>query len=247
MSVFQSLFISFVFTAVTYSNAFAQGKEKPIEIIPLADNLYQHISYKHVEGYGLVPANGLIVVNQQEAFIIDTPWTSEDTADLHTWLTKKQLNLTGSISTHSHEDRSGGIGYLNNNGIDTYATEKTNSLLKLKPAPMATKTLAPVNDVLFHQQIETYYPGAGHSSDNIVVWLPQYQMLAGGCLVKSIASTGLGYTGDADIQAWPLTIDNVNKAYPSVKKVIPGHGKIGNKALLQHTKALVLASQAATN
>ena len=151
MSVFQGLFISFVFTAVTYSNAFAQGKEKPIEIIPLADNLYQHISYKHVEGYGLVPANGLIVVNQQEAFIIDTPWTSEDTADLHTWLTKKQLNLTGSISTHSHEDRSGGIGYLNNNGIDTYATEQTNRLLKLKPSPMATKTLAPVNDVLFHQ------------------------------------------------------------------------------------------------
>lgn len=36
-----------------------------------------------------------------------------------------------------------------------------------------------------NMKVETFYSGKGHTEDNIVVWLPQFNILAGGCLVKS--------------------------------------------------------------
>jgi metallo-beta-lactamase class B len=34
--------------------------------------------------------------------------------------------------------------------------------------------------------LQAYYPGAGHTRDNIVVWVPQDKVLFGGCLIKSL-------------------------------------------------------------
>ena len=39
--------------------------------------------------------------------------------------------------------------------------------------------------------IEAFYPGPGHSPDNIVVWIPEARVLFGGCLVKSAGAKGL--------------------------------------------------------
>ncbi|WP_448550301.1 DIM/SIM/IMP family subclass B1 metallo-beta-lactamase [Thalassotalea fusca] len=242
MKVVRFLLVSLLSSVMLVNNVFADNTEQPLKIIPLADDLYHYTSYKHVDGFGLVPSNGLIVVNGNDAFLIDTPWTDQDTAQLLNWITEKKLSLKGSISTHWHADRSGGINYLNQQGIKTYATSQTNQLLKLNAKAMASSTLNAVHNVLFHDKIETYYPGAGHSSDNIVVWLPKHQLLFGGCLIKSLSSKSLGDVGDADINAWPVSVANVQAKYPSVKTVIPGHGKTGDDSLLRHTRALTAKS-----
>lgn len=65
-----------------------------------------------------------------------------------------------------------------------------------------------------------YYPGKGHSADNIVVWLPQYKVLFGGCLVKSLDYGGLGSTTDAEV-------------------IVPGHGGWGSIELTEHTLELL--------
>lgn len=88
--------------------------------------------------------------------------------------------------------------------------------------------------------IEVFYPGPGHSSDNIVVWLPEHKFLFGGCFVKSLNSKSLGYTDDADIEKWPHSMQKLINNYPTVKRVLPGHGKIGNTELLTHTKFLAV-------
>ena len=88
-------------------------------------------------------------------------------------------------------------------------------------------------------KVETFYPGKGHTEDNIVVWLPQYQILAGGCLVKSAEAKDLGNVADAYVNEWSTSIENVLKRYGNINAVVPGHGEVGDKGLLLHTLDLL--------
>lgn len=87
--------------------------------------------------------------------------------------------------------------------------------------------------------IEVFYPGEGHSPDNIVVWLPEYKVLFGGCLVKELDSKGLGNTTDANLEQWPISINKVLEKYPDAEVVIPGHGNWGGIELIEHTLELL--------
>jgi metallo-beta-lactamase class B len=71
---------------------------------------------------------------------------------------------------------------------------------------------------------EAFYPGAGHTRDNIVLWFATSRVLYGGCLIKDKSATNLGFTGDADLAAWPAAVRRVAERYPSPAVVIPGHG-----------------------
>jgi metallo-beta-lactamase class B len=83
----------------------------------------------------------------------------------------------------------------------------------------------------------TYF-GAGHTTDNVVAWLPQQKILFAGCLVKSLDSNSLGNTKDGDLAAYPATLRKVQAAYPQAKIVIPGHGDWGGPELIDHTLTL---------
>jgi glyoxylase-like metal-dependent hydrolase (beta-lactamase superfamily II) len=216
-----------------------------LSISQIADNVYQHISYKKFQSFGIVPASGLIVLDGKNAHIIDTPWTEADTEKLVVWIKSQGLTPKSSISTHFHDDRAGGIPYLNKLSIDTYASKLTNHLLTNKNKQAAKHDLMMDNNAegklaLANGAIEVFYPGAGHSRDNIVVWLPEHELLFGGCFVKSLSSKTLGYTGDADIAQWPVSMQKLINKYPTVKQVVPGHGEIGDNKLLIHSKTLAL-------
>ena len=86
------------------------------------------------------------------------------------------------------------------------------------------------------KEIEIYFPGASHSPDNLVVYFPQKRILFGGCMVKSLESTDLGNTADADLEEWPKSVNRVLERYKDKADIIvPGHGKCGNSDLLVHT------------
>jgi len=226
---------------IFFSYAYAKQGIPELVIEEIEENVYLHKSYSHVEGFGLVSANGLVVIDEDKAFIIDTPWSEKDTEKLVTWINEKNIELIGSISTHSHEDRTAGIKLLKSRTISTYASALTNELLKKESKAFASYTIEDMDNTLFGSLIETFYPGAGHAIDNIVVWLPQSKILFGGCLVKSIQSKTLGYTGDASIEKWPHSVEKAHLKYPEAKLVIPGHGKYGGVELLNHTKNLAKA------
>jgi metallo-beta-lactamase class B len=76
--------------------------------------------------------------------------------------------------------------------------------------------------------------GEGHTKDNVVGYFPSENVLFGGCLIKEMKATK-GFLGDANVNAWSTTVMNVKQAFPSVKLVIPGHGEIGGKELLDYT------------
>lgn len=228
-----------------HSQGVNQQPTKNLKIKQLSDNVYQHISYKEVKPWGLVAASGLVVVNGADAHLIDTPWTTDGTKELLAWIDAKELTVKSAIVTHFHDDASGDLPLLNELKIPTYATTLTNRLLKLDNKPVSTREISGNKFTLVDGVMEVFYPGAGHTKDNVVLWLPKEKILFGGCFVKSLGSKHLGYTGDAIIADWPSSVDKVLKRYPTIERVVPGHGKVGDVSLLTHTKKLAVAAKKA--
>jgi glyoxylase-like metal-dependent hydrolase (beta-lactamase superfamily II) len=220
--------------------ALANKEVSELAVTKLADDVYQHTSYKEVGSYGMVGASGLIVIDGVNAHIIDTPWTINDTKKLVAWIESKDLTLKSAVVTHFHKDASGGLSYLNSLKINTYATSLTNNLLSQNLREKSNNEISDNTFELVKNNLEVFYPGAGHSKDNVVVWLPKANILFGGCFVKNMNSHGLGYTGDASIKDWPKSIERVLNKYPNINVVVPGHGKVGGINLLNHTKQLAL-------
>jgi len=108
-----------------------------------------------------------------------------------------------------------------------------------KPPNLAVNLKRPVTFYIASQPVALYFPGAGHSLDNIVVYFNRKHVLFGGCLIKALNAQRLGNVDDGDVAAWPQSVRNVIARYPAVKTVIPGHGAAGDRSLLLHTVALV--------
>lgn len=204
--------------------------------------VYVHVSYGKF-GEKVYPANGLVYFNGDKAILVDTPWTEEQTEYLCNEISrkfKKKVDLV--ILTHYHTDNLGGIGYLKKMGIQTVCTIMTKKLsdeklgISLDYAGIIGDNWSyPVKDKI----LEVYYPGPGHTMDNIVVWFEKEKLLFGGCMVKSLASKGKGNTADADLEKWPGSVENLINRYGNAAVVIPGHGEWGNKDLLMHTLEIV--------
>ena len=88
-------------------------------------------------------------------------------------------------------------------------------------------------------KLQTFYPGEGHTKDNIVIWFGKEKVLYGGCLIKSTETESIGNVADANLGVWSSTIDNVKKHCPSPAFIIPGHQGWTSLAALSHTKKLV--------
>ena len=71
----------------------------------LSDHVYRHISFLNTKDFGRVACNGMIIVNENEAIIFDTPATIESSAELIKYI-KENLNckISAVIPTHFHED-----------------------------------------------------------------------------------------------------------------------------------------------
>lgn len=141
--------------------------------------------------------------------------------------------------THFHEDQTAGLAYLSAHGYKSYASEQTNALLKKDNKAPATDTFSSPEFALLAGKIETYYPGAGHTTDNLVVWLPTEQALVGGCLLRANEAKTIGWIDDANTEKWHQSVKNVQQRYSESKYVIPGHGDVGQgQSIIRHTLSI---------
>lgn len=189
-----------------------------------------------------VPSNGLLMETSKGLLLVDSSWNPELTTELMDLIDEHfEKPVKNAIITHSHEDRVGGMKVLQDQGVQVYMTPQTAKLAKAKGYDDPDKLLNPIATKLKfgNVKVETFYPGKGHTGDNITVYLPQQKLLVGGCLIKSQEATDLGNLEDADVQAWPISVQNVINRYPHAKTVIPGHGEVGGTNLLDHTIELL--------
>ncbi|RAJ00391.1 metallo-beta-lactamase class B [Chitinophaga skermanii] len=211
-------------------------KSDELIITQITPHTYQHTSYLQTDDFGNVPCNGLIVSNNKEAIIFDTPTNDKGTELLLKWLQDTQhFKVNAIIPTHFHSDCLGGLQAFHSHNIPSYANYKTIALAQERnftvPQNSFTDSLAlPVGK----EHIVAKFFGEGHTRDNVVGYFPSEKVLFGGCLIKEI-DAGKGFLGDANVAAWPGTVEKVKAAYPQVKVVVPGHGEYGNSKLLDFT------------
>ena len=211
-----------------------------LEISPLVGDLYVFTTYQRF-GALLFPSNGLYVVAEEGVVMIDMPW---DTTQLQPLLDsirfrhKKEVLM--SVSTHWHEDRTGGVKFFRSKGIRTYSSKKTKELcLENGVTPPEYSFVTDTTFKVGSHTINIFYPGHGHTVDNIVVWLEEEQVLYGGCLVKSYEASNLGYIKEADLESWPEAIRSLQLKYPNARHVIPGHEDWKKNRSLERTLKLL--------
>jgi metallo-beta-lactamase class B len=234
----------FVVLLIAPPNCFAEiiRLSDDVQVEKLQEGVWRHITYTNYPGIGRYPANGLIVANDAGAILIDTGWTPEQTGKILDWIENDlHKRIACVVVTHSHDDRMGGIAEVMRRHLQTVSSRRTAVLAKVAGLPVPVKTFDEKLDLQIGTEIlvQLEYPGAGHTTDNIVAWLPRQKILFGGCLVKAAKDKSLGYTKDADLSEWPKTIARVENEFPDAEVVIPGHGDIGGKELLSHTIELL--------
>ncbi|MES2654185.1 MAG: BlaB/IND/MUS family subclass B1 metallo-beta-lactamase [Bacteroidota bacterium] len=236
MKVIITAIISFIFPTVLFS----QSAMSPLTITHLTGDFYVYTTY-HVYKGTPFPANGLYLVTDSGVVMIDTPWdTTQFQPLLDSIQMKHRKNVVISIATHSHEDRTAGLEYYQQQGIKTFTTKQTALICKAQNQKQAEFLID--KDTVFmvgQYRFQTYYGGAGHTPDNIVVWFEKDKVLYGGCLIKSVEAIDLGNLGDADTKQWPTTIKNIQNKFGKPLYVIPGHQDWTNKSALMHTLKLL--------
>ena len=167
------------------------------------------------------------------------------------------------INTHFHADGTGGNEAYSAAGVEIWASEMTRDLhmktadrmrtqvaemfkdaglrdriLRRKdvPAPNIFKAAEGFRRTFGDEEMIVHYPGPAHSADNMVVVLPKRGVMFGGCMVRTGGSTALGNLGSANVGEWEKSASSLRQFEPRV--VIPGHGKIGGRELIEETITL---------
>lgn len=213
----------------------------PPKIIPVISNAFIYVSYSTFNG-SKFPANCMYVVTNAGVVLLDTPW---DSTDFQPMLDNIEENhhspVVLCISTHSHEDRTAGLEYFASKGIPTWSSKMTYELCVKNNEKKAENIF--VSDTTFkigEYSFETFYPGEGHTTDNIVIWIPELKILYGGCFVKSVKINDLGNLADANPTEWSVSIQKVIRKYPDARYIIPGHFDTSSKKnALKHTLKLI--------
>ncbi|EPK9656309.1 NDM family subclass B1 metallo-beta-lactamase [Acinetobacter baumannii] len=209
----------------------------------LAPNVWQHTSYLDMPGFGAVASNGLIVRDGGRVLVVDTAWTDDQTAQILNWI-KQEINLPVALAvvTHAHQDKMGGMDALHAAGIATYANALSNQLAPQEGMVAAQHSLTfaangwvePATAPNFGP-LKVFYPGPGHTSDNITVGIDGTDIAFGGCLIKDSKAKSLGNLGDADTEHYAASARAFGAAFPKASMIVMSHSAPDSRAAITHT------------
>ncbi len=231
--------------ALIVSPAAAQDKpetviDSNIQLIHIRDSVFLHVTWDYADGFRF-SSNGMLIVKNGKALMIDTPMDNEKTEILIVFL-KDSMNIevTKLIIGHFHNDCLGGLQYIKSRGIESVANFMTIDKCKELKLPLPSTSFK--DSLVFDfdgEPVICRYFGGGHTADNITMWFPSKKILYGGCLIKSLRSKNLGNLSDAIVKDWDVTVKKIIQKYPDIDIVVPGHGEYGGTELLDYTIQLV--------
>lgn len=207
-----------------------------LKVEQLTPNTYRHISYLPTEEWGNVACNGMIVVDGGEALVFDTPTNDADSKELIEWIQDTlKCDVIGIVVTHFHEDCLGGLKEFHDQQIPSFASSKTIALAQSAGEEVPRMGFESSRELnVGNKKVVNEFFGEGHTRDNIVCYFPSEKVLFGGCLIKRLGA-GKGFVGDANVDEWSNTVRAVKSKFGGAKVIIPGHGKPGNRKLLDYT------------
>ena len=217
-------------------NISGQNSDANLKISHLTGDFYVFVTYGSYQGKR-IPANGMYLLTKEGAVVFDTPWdTTQFQPLLDSIRVKHNKKVILCFATHFHEDRTAGLEYFRQQGAKTFTTRQTDELSKKRGMKRAEYLID--KDTVFkagRYSFQIYYPGHGHTPDNIVIWFEKEKILYGGCLIKSVEDSNLGNLGDASIKDYPTTLKNVLNKCRNPKYIIPGHNNWTDANSLKHT------------
>lgn len=227
------LTIGFIFSITA---VFAQSEKPKLKIAHLTGDFYIYTTYNAYEE-SQVPANGMYLVTNDGVVMFDTPWdTTQFQPLLDSIKLKHNKNVVMCFATHWHSDKTAGLEYYRQQGIKTYTTVLTDELSEKNNKKRAEFLMT--KDSVFtvgQYSFETYYPGEGHTADNIIIWFKKEKILFGGCLIKGADDKSLGYLGDANVNEYAATLEKVQKKCTKPKFIIIAHSDWKNTNSLKHS------------
>jgi len=236
MRKISTLIASFIFLVT----ALAQPVTPGLKISHLTGDFYIFTTYNLYKGVP-VPSNSMYLVTNNGVVMFDTPWDSTQFQPLLDSIqTRHHKKVIICIATHFHEDRTAGLDYYRQQGISTYTTKMTDSLAAAHNEKRAARLIG--KDTVFtvgQYVFETWYPGPGHSPDNIIIWFAKQKIIYGGCLIKSEEAKDIGNLSDANLKEWPATIRRIQMKCKQPNYIITGHQDWLGKNSLTHTLDLI--------
>ncbi|MCB9045667.1 MAG: subclass B1 metallo-beta-lactamase [Chitinophagales bacterium] len=215
-----------------------------IKITPVDSNIYLYTSYGDAGNYKNVDANAVVLISGNDAILFDTPWDDAQAAELISFVQDSLgKHILMAIITHAHVDRIGSINTMHKNNIPTLCYQLTAEEAPKHGHSVPKHIFYSVDTIIKcgNIEVEAFYPGSGHTIDNIVLYIPSKQFLYGGCFIKSGFSSSIGNIEDADMAAWPISVNRMNKHFSKtgIKTVIPGHGSWMSDKAIENTIRLL--------
>ena len=236
LSRMRSIIVASIVVTLSLTYCFGQTTDSKLKISHLTGDFYIYTTYNLYEGNPL-PANGMYLVTNDGVVLFDTPWdTTQFQPLLDSILLKHNKSVIMCIATHWHSDRTEGLEYYKQKGIKTYTTIVTDELSKKNNKKRAEYLLDMDTTFIIGQySFETYYPGQGHTADNIVIWFNKEKILYGGCLIKGADAGNLGNLSDANVNEYATTLENVLTKCKDANYIIVSHSDWNNKNSLKHS------------
>src|SRR6266404_7937258 len=216
------LFLLFSWIAYTQN----QGQQAPqLTLNKVKDDLY------NIEGDG---GNVAVYVTGEGVILVDDKFEQD-----HEGIVAKVKSVTDQpvkyvLSTHHHADHSGGNAkFLPTAEVISTANARTN-ILEHKQSN-APPDVAPAR-VVFTEETAVFlggkeararHFGRGHTNGDAVIYFPALRTIHTGDLMSGVSPL-IDYPGGGSVVEWTKTLDLAMTL--DFDTVIPGHGKVTNKA-----------------
>jgi glyoxylase-like metal-dependent hydrolase (beta-lactamase superfamily II) len=222
----------------------------------------------HVLRHPVFDVNVTLVVGDAAALLVDTLSTAAQATDLAHAVRAVTERALVIVNTHHHFDHCLGNAVLGGDPPrPIYAHAATSARLRCEPeavrrqayeemlpvhpelcAELATTTvLAPTHDIehravlgIGDRTVELRHPGRAHTDGDIVVHVPDANVLVAGDLVEEGAPPSFG---DSYPLEWPQAVAELLELTTRETVIVPGHGDIVDTAFVraQHDQLAALA------
>jgi metallo-beta-lactamase class B len=173
--------------------------------------------------------NILVLETKAHVLVVGTTGDVSQTIQLLNWISehlKKPIALV--LVAHAHADQIGGVSIFLNNRFPIYGSSLTDREALRQGFRRPDHVF--FNDTVFHcdsVHIETYTP-AGGFGDDLAAYIPEYNILYAGGLVRDTLLTASEKSDTMAIRAWLHNLAALKKKYPHPKIVIPSFGETGS-------------------
>jgi len=212
--------------------AYTQNPAAPpqLKINKITNDLYE------IEGDG---GNVAVYITNEGLILVDDKFDRDHDAILQAIKGVTNEPVKYVLSTHYHEDHSGGNAKMlaMNAEIISTANARKNIVNKVQsnagitPTPARVVFTEETSVFLGGKEVRAHHFGRGHTNGDAVIYFPALRTIHTGDLMAGNTPL-IDYPGGGSLVEWTKTLDAAMQGF-DFDTVIPGHGAVTNKAGLK--------------